>query len=93
MLSHDMRNLAAALELGADAGHLTANDLREISSRLVDLAGQVRHLEDAVPSNAARMVVEVSAELPSNVVALARKLGRKGVTVGLPAGPNGGNAA
>lgn len=90
MLSHDMRNIAAALELGADTGHLTGADLREISSRLANLAGVAQQLERTA---VVALGGDRATDLPPNVIAIARKLDRKGVTVGLPVDPNGGDAA
>ena len=82
MLSEKIRNLATALENRCDNETLTIDLVRLAVDRLCGLAEEVKAMEMSVPA----VPLRLPANLPPNVVRLARKLDRSGVTVGLPPG-------
>ncbi|WP_316978013.1 hypothetical protein [Shumkonia mesophila] len=83
MLSQDIRNRAATLRRALETGHLT---LAMLVTALDDFdldADRVEAMEDLALPLPAQLN---DANTPANVVRLARKLDRAGVTLGLPAG-------
>lgn len=89
MLSHNLKNLAAALQMGIDGKSLTERALRTAIGQMRELA------EDAARLEACAIAPDVKvAELPDNVVRIATVLVKKGVTTGpRPVGPSGGGDA
>ncbi|MDX9862177.1 MAG: hypothetical protein RBS99_14805 [Rhodospirillales bacterium] len=83
MLSESIRNLRATLRSTYVEGRLTRQTLELALERLAALADQAEALEGSAIAPAALLN---DANTPSNVVRLARKLDRAGVTVGLPEG-------
>ena len=83
MLSQDIRNLRAAMEAALADGRFTLSTMVLTLQRLDALADQAAAMEGTVVPFPARAG---DADLPANVVRIARKLDRAGVRVGLPEG-------
>lgn len=89
MLSHDLKNVAAALQMGIDGKSLNERSLREVVRQLRTLADDAEQLEAAAIAPAAQLG---GHNMPDNVVRIATVLAKKGVTVG-PRPIGGGDAA
>ena len=86
MISQRLFNLARTLDRHYREKRLTEEIFRLALAELCDLADRVEALEDST----APPVPQLSGDLPPNVILLARKLHKGGVTLGHP---DGGNAA
>ena len=82
MLSEKIRNLAVALKSRCDDETLTVDVVRLAVNQLHGFAEDAKAMERSVPAVPALLPVK----LPPNVVRLACKLDRSGVTLGLPPG-------
>lgn len=87
MLSEDIRNLREALKSALDEDRLTRTTMELTIWQLKALAEAAEALEGRAIPPAAQLN---DANAPANVVRLAQKLDRAGVTVGVQAGPEGG---
>lgn len=90
MLSEKLANLAAALRARMHDGTLNGQMMDAALDRLAVMAEDVRELELTAVADPAKLT---EADLPENVIRLARVLHRQGVTVGPPPEPKNGGAA
>lgn len=81
MLSENLRNLKGALSSALDEDRLTEEMLRLAVERIGDLADQAEIMENSAIPLAAQLN---DWNLHPNVIRLADRLHRRGVTVGMP---------
>jgi hypothetical protein len=86
MIAEEIRSVAWFLARGVSSKTLNEGQIRKAVDRLLNTAKDAETLEQAV-------ILPESAKLPLNVVAIATKLNRKGVTLGIKPANNDGGAA